>query len=81
MGMDVAAKGSSMATMNVVPLIDILLVLNHYFHGDHTAHAKGSKCVNPATSDDAKPRTHRQDDCGASIGWLQNDCSRRDANI
>ncbi len=27
MGMDVGAKGSSMATMNVVPLIDILLVL------------------------------------------------------
>src|SRR5258706_4576930 len=27
MGMDVGAKGNSMATMNVVPLIDILLVL------------------------------------------------------
>lgn len=27
MGMDVGNKGSSMATMNVVPLIDILLVL------------------------------------------------------
>jgi len=27
MGMDVGAKGSSMAAMNVVPLIDILLVL------------------------------------------------------
>ena len=27
MGIDVAAKGSSKATMNVVPLIDILLVL------------------------------------------------------
>ena len=27
MGIDVGAKGSSMATMNVVPLIDILLVL------------------------------------------------------
>lgn len=27
MGMDVGFKGSSMATMNVVPLIDILLVL------------------------------------------------------
>src|ERR1700688_4154646 len=27
MGMDVGTKGSSMATMNVVPLIDILLVL------------------------------------------------------
>ena len=27
MGMEVGAKGSSMATMNVVPLIDILLVL------------------------------------------------------
>ncbi len=27
MGMDVETKGSSMATMNVVPLIDILLVL------------------------------------------------------
>jgi biopolymer transport protein ExbD len=27
MGMDVGSKGSSMATMNVVPLIDILLVL------------------------------------------------------
>jgi len=27
MGMDVGQKGSSMATMNVVPLIDILLVL------------------------------------------------------
>jgi len=27
MGMDVEAKGSSVATMNVVPLIDILLVL------------------------------------------------------
>ena len=27
MGMDVGAKSSSMATMNVVPLIDILLVL------------------------------------------------------
>jgi biopolymer transport protein TolR len=27
MGMDVGATGSSMATMNVVPLIDILLVL------------------------------------------------------
>ncbi len=27
MGMDVEAKGNSMATMNVVPLIDILLVL------------------------------------------------------
>jgi biopolymer transport protein TolR len=27
MGMDVGAKGRSMATMNVVPLIDILLVL------------------------------------------------------
>jgi hypothetical protein len=27
MGMDVGAKGSSIATMNVVPLIDILLVL------------------------------------------------------
>jgi len=27
MGMDIGAKGSSMATMNVVPLIDILLVL------------------------------------------------------
>jgi biopolymer transport protein TolR len=27
MGIDIGAKGSSMATMNVVPLIDILLVL------------------------------------------------------
>jgi biopolymer transport protein TolR len=27
MGMDVGARGSSMATMNIVPLIDILLVL------------------------------------------------------
>ena len=27
MGMDVGSKGNSMATMNVVPLIDILLVL------------------------------------------------------
>jgi biopolymer transport protein TolR len=27
MGMEVGAKGNSMATMNVVPLIDILLVL------------------------------------------------------
>ena len=43
MGIDAGAKVSSMATINVVPLIDILLVLVIIFYGDHTARAWASK--------------------------------------
>ena len=50
MGIDAGAKVSSMATINVVPLIDILLVLVIIFYGDHTARAEGARCINSATS-------------------------------
>ncbi len=43
MGMDVGGnKGGAMATMNVVPLIDILLVLLIIFMGNHAFDAEGS---------------------------------------
>jgi len=61
MGMDVATKGSSMATMNVVPLIDILLVLIIIFMVITPLKPKGldASIPQPSTSDtpDAGPKT------------------------
>jgi biopolymer transport protein TolR len=57
MGIDVGAKGSSMATMNVVPLIDILLVLIIIFMVITPLTPKGLPTLipQPATADTTNP--------------------------
>jgi biopolymer transport protein TolR len=52
MGMDIGAKGSSMATMNVVPLIDILLVLIIIFMVITPLTSKGLTAVIPQPKTD-----------------------------
>ena len=59
MAMEVGAKGSSMATMNVVPLIDILLVLIIIFMviTPLTPKGLGAQIPQPAKGDTPKPAT------------------------
>jgi biopolymer transport protein TolR len=59
MGMDVGVKGNSMATMNVVPLIDILLVLIIIFMVITPLTPKGLNALipQPAKEDTATPET------------------------
>ena len=59
MGMDIGAKGSSMATMNVVPLIDILLVLIIIFMVITPLTPKGLDVLmpQPARTDTPNPET------------------------
>jgi biopolymer transport protein TolR len=58
MGMDVGTKGGSMATMNVVPLIDILLVLLIIFMVITPLTPKGLDALVPQPS----PANQKQDD-------------------
>jgi biopolymer transport protein ExbD len=58
MGMDVGSKGGSMATMNVVPLIDILLVLLIIFMVITPLTPKGLNALVPQPS----PNSQKNDD-------------------
>jgi biopolymer transport protein ExbD len=58
MGMDVGNKGGSMATMNVVPLIDILLVLLIIFMVITPLTPKGLEALVPQPS----PNSQKNDD-------------------
>ncbi len=62
MGMSVGNKGGAMAEMNVVPLIDILLVLLDYFHGDfaHDFDGLGRACAAAGAANQAADQQREQ---------------------
>ena len=71
MGMEVGSKGSSMATMNVVPLIDILLVLIIIFMVIIAAHTEGTRHANSAAGQERASKPRRFEDCCCAGAWFR----------